>query len=174
MANKQINELAAKTSLVGGDLIPIYDSAESGSEKTKKVTFDDFCEYGTFTPVFADASSGGNEASVGYAGGKYIKIGRFVHVVIAISNVNISTLTGANDAYITGLPFTSENAHTGPVWFNDATLENAYVVAQIDAGSTFLRFYEMITTQGSDPLRVVEFSAGNSSDLKIDISYFTA
>jgi len=39
MANKQINELTEKTTIVDADLIPIYDSEEGGSEKTKKITF---------------------------------------------------------------------------------------------------------------------------------------
>ena len=38
MANKQINELTEKTSMIDADLIPIYDSEEAGSEKTKKIT----------------------------------------------------------------------------------------------------------------------------------------
>jgi len=42
MANKQINELSELTSPATGDLIPIYDIDEAGSEKTKKVTASHF------------------------------------------------------------------------------------------------------------------------------------
>jgi hypothetical protein len=38
MANKRIDELTEKTTMVDADLIPIYDSEEAGSEKTKKIT----------------------------------------------------------------------------------------------------------------------------------------
>ena len=38
MANKQINELNELTDAASGDLIPIYDLDEGGSEKTKGIT----------------------------------------------------------------------------------------------------------------------------------------
>ena len=42
MANKQINELNSKTTVSGSDLILVYDVSESGSEKTKNITVEDF------------------------------------------------------------------------------------------------------------------------------------
>ena len=42
MANKQINELSELTSLESDDLLVVYDDSEGGSEKTKKITKDDF------------------------------------------------------------------------------------------------------------------------------------
>ena len=41
MANKQVNELTAKSEIVRDDLIPVYDSEEAGTEKLKQVTVDD-------------------------------------------------------------------------------------------------------------------------------------
>ena len=80
MANKQINELTEKTTIVDADLIPIYDSEEAGSEKTKKITFANAIGYeeGTWTPVPADADTGGNTGSATVATGEYTKIGRQV------------------------------------------------------------------------------------------------
>ncbi|WP_347852503.1 polymer-forming cytoskeletal protein [Planktomarina sp.] len=67
---------------------------------------DDY-EEGTFTPVLADATSGGNEASVLSAYGYYTKVGRVVTVTISITNPNTTGLTATNNVYITGLPFSA-------------------------------------------------------------------
>jgi len=41
MANKEVNELTAKSEILGDDLIPVYDSEEAGVEKLKKATLSD-------------------------------------------------------------------------------------------------------------------------------------
>jgi len=51
MANKQINELSELTSPETGDLLPIYDVDEAGSEKTKKIIVERF--QWTYTPQTA-------------------------------------------------------------------------------------------------------------------------
>jgi hypothetical protein len=42
MANKQVNQLTELTSAIDADLVPVYDTQESGSEKLKKMTLDNF------------------------------------------------------------------------------------------------------------------------------------
>lgn len=42
MANKEINELVGKSALVAADMLPVYDSAEAGDEKLKKITIAEF------------------------------------------------------------------------------------------------------------------------------------
>jgi hypothetical protein len=42
MANKQVNQLTELTSAIDADLVPVYDTQESGTEKLKKMTLDNF------------------------------------------------------------------------------------------------------------------------------------
>ena len=79
-------------------------SATSGTGTSE--LFDDY-EEGTWTPVIADASSGGNTASITVVGAKYIKIGKIVHLYARINNINTSGMTSGNAVSIQGLPFTS-------------------------------------------------------------------
>jgi hypothetical protein len=67
-------------------------------------TLDDY-EEGTWTPIFADASTGGNVAAVGASLGSYTKVGNLVTVGCNLSDINISGLTSSNAIYIRGLPF---------------------------------------------------------------------
>ena len=68
---------------------------------------DDY-EEGTWTPVVADAITGGNTG--GFAGyspsGTYTKIGRMVYVTCLLNGVTTTGMTGANTLVIRGLPFT--------------------------------------------------------------------
>ena len=68
-------------------------------------TLDDY-EEGTWTPVVADAASGGNASATAFSG-NYTKIGNVVTVTAACVNINTSGLTAGNVAYIRGLPFAS-------------------------------------------------------------------
>ena len=63
MANKQINELTAKTdTLVDDDLIVVYDSDEAGSEKAKKVPISDYvATINSSMTVYVD--TGGNDTT---------------------------------------------------------------------------------------------------------------
>ena len=65
---------------------------------------DDY-EEGTFTPVLADATSGGNTASLGIEQGEYIKIGTLVFFAIVAANIDTSGMTGGNTLIVRGLPF---------------------------------------------------------------------
>jgi len=66
---------------------------------------DDY-EEGSFTAQLRDATTGGNQAGVSNASGVYTKIGRQVNLTLRVINVSKTGLTGGNNIYITGLPFT--------------------------------------------------------------------
>jgi hypothetical protein len=83
-----------------------FSATGTGTGTSTSELFDDY-EEGTFTPVLADATSGGNEASVLSAYGYYTKVGRVVTVTISITNPNTTGLTATNNVYITGLPFSA-------------------------------------------------------------------
>ena len=88
-------------------------------------TLDDY-EEGTFTPVFANASSGGTESS-SYTTqtGRYTKIGHLVHIDIYLKNVDTTSL-GTGQFFIRGLPFSikSGSIHIGAAGLSDVDLNS--------------------------------------------------
>jgi hypothetical protein len=88
-------------------------SATSGAGTSE--LFDDY-EEGTWTPVVADAESGGNNCTMSaepFTFGKYTKIGRLVNVEGSIRISGVSGVTTGNSAYITGLPFAPDSTGSG-------------------------------------------------------------
>ena len=89
-----------------------------GGDTAAANALDDY-EEGTWTPVVADAATGGNLCTMSgpiYTFGSYTKVGRMVHIQGCIRITGVTGVTTANVAYITGLPFTpdaSQNTLTG-------------------------------------------------------------
>jgi len=63
-------------------------------------------EIGTWTPVIADAETGGNTLSAAATYGKYTKIGNMVTAWCSFVNINTTGATAGNTIWIRGLPFT--------------------------------------------------------------------
>lgn len=115
------------------------------------ITFDsgsnylDDYEEGTWTPVLADAASGGNTASATITASHqtYTKVGRKVTVQFSIYDADTTGMTGANSIHIQGLPFTSNvdcRAH-GSVSVASTTF-TGYVLAHILGAAPSVRLYE--------------------------------
>lgn len=64
---------------------------------------------GTWTPVVADAASGGNAATATVAYGEYIKINKLVWAGCRLTQINTTGLTAGNAAMVRGFPFLSSN-----------------------------------------------------------------
>ena len=136
--------------------------------------FDDY-EEGDWTPVVADAASGGNEASA-IVDARYTKVGNVVTVVCAINNIDTTGLTSGNDLYITGLPFTSYNLSTLGQIASSVAVTNitfsGYLAAVLQDNQTYIRLAE--TTSGGatlDFVTVGELSA--SADIYFSQTYLT-
>lgn len=69
---------------------------------------DDY-ETGTFTPVIADAATGGNVAAAATTSGIYTKVGNVVTVHFKASSINTTGMTAGNILYLRGLPFTNNS-----------------------------------------------------------------
>ena len=128
-------------------------------------TLDDY-EEGTFVPVLRD-NVGGNAATSGEASGRYTKIGKRVFFDIALVNINTTGLTTANQAVITGLPFTSENASANSlavasVMRSGVTSTTGAVVASIGSNKSSLTFINQ-TTSGTSALPVSSITSGTGS-----------
>ena len=172
MANKRIDELTAKTTIVDADLIPIYDSEEGGTEKTKKITFANAIGYeeGVFTPIAADAVSGGNEGSTGT--GQYTKIGRLVHIQLQMVDIDTTGLTAGNSFYIRDLPFVAGAGlilASGIVRVVSVTFAGS-INASLNANTDAIFIVESISGGGNTVVLVSDI-ADDVSDIWIAMTY---
>jgi hypothetical protein len=151
--------------------IELPDASSSGTATSNVL---DFYEEGSFTPVFADASSGGNEASAGSANGYYTRIGNLVFVNIELANVNTTGLTSGNDIFITGLPFAPASL-SGDMRYNGSfTMTNVSVagsdiinVAEVRDNLNFVKFRQ---STSNDFLTVGEVTSG-TADFYVTVMY---
>ena len=81
-------------------------SATSDGTTMSSELLDDY-EEGSWTPIAADAESGGNTTTTGQ--GRYTKIGRMVFINADLVNINTSGLTSSNAFFIQGLPFANNS-----------------------------------------------------------------
>ena len=84
--------------LSGG--VVFSDAGGSGTSSSNSL---DSYEEGTWQPVAADNSSGGNTSTTGQ--GFYTKIGRLVVATCDITNINTTGLSSGNSFFVQGLPF---------------------------------------------------------------------
>jgi hypothetical protein len=149
-------------------------SATSGTGTSELL--DDY-EEGDWTPLIADASSGGNAGS-GSVVGKYTKVGRQVTIIAVLNNIVTTGLTAGNDLFLLGIPFTPSNfstltKNTAPV--STSTVDNAansYLTAILHDNTNYMRIQENITNATNDYILVSEITSG-TSDLNFTLTYFT-
>ena len=75
--------------------------AGASSVRQRLVHYED----GVWSPVIADATTGGNVATVGTVYATYTRIGRQVTVHLQASDINVTGLTAGNALCVQGLPF---------------------------------------------------------------------
>lgn len=134
---------------------------------------------GIFTPVVADAVSGGNTATVGTAVGRYTKVGRMVHVTIQL--VNITTTGMSGNIYVRNLPFTAYDAGSpsmlwmGTLYASQVTTgTDGPFVPLINDNTDYIQFIRSITASSQvAPLTVSNLTSG-ASDMYVSISYEAA
>jgi hypothetical protein len=141
-------------------------------------TLDDY-EEGDFTPVIADAASGGNVAS-GYGNqrGFYTKVGRLVTCAFDLTNIATVGMTGTNSIYLRDLPFTAAS-HAGAVQFTapvigGGTMTSALsLYAALQDNGSYVRLINSDQTGVSNFLAVSNINSG-ATDLRFSITYFAA
>lgn len=126
-------------------------------------------EEGTWTPVFADALTGGN-ASGTVMSGVYTKIGNLVTISFGFAALDASGMTGGNTAYFRSLPFATSatNETTTSPRLVGATF-SGYVSALL--GNSRSGFYLLEVSSGGafSPLTVSDLA---SSDGTVTLQYF--
>lgn len=130
---------------------------------------------GTFTPVVADASAGGNTATGSFEG-YYSVNGNLVTVSMRLVDINTTGMTGANALFVRNLPYPAADAPTALFPFtgsigqmNKVTFTNV-PVPTIKDNQNYIQFYEASSGASAGNLTVADIDSG-LSDIYFSISY---
>ena len=124
----------------------------------------------TFTPVFADASSGGN-ASGTTMSGRYTKIGRSVSVTILGINIDTTGLTAGSIAYIRSLPFTHVATLRTPGSLRSENLTHTEELVPIVIESTAYLYIVDCISAGATQFLTVSDVPDEDNDFRIQVTY---
>lgn len=131
-------------------------------------------EEGTWTPVIADATSGGNLASVGTTAARYTRIGRTVFVQASLDNITTTGMTAINNVSIRGLPFASAAGltATGTCVMNRVSYAFNGWRPQIDPSVSLVQFTEFSAINANyTTMTVANILASGTSDIYFSITY---
>jgi hypothetical protein len=139
--------------------------------------FDDY-EEGTWTPVVADSSSGGNTGTAATAQGEYTKIGNLVYAKCALVNIDTTGLTSAATLFVQGLPYISVDTaaasrDVGSCVLSGGVTFTGFVVASAPDKTAAVRFVETASGVSFDYLDVSEFNSG-TADIYFSVTYRAA
>jgi hypothetical protein len=115
-------------------------------------------EEGTFTPVVADAATGGNTGTAALAKGRYTKVGRLVTVTISFLDISTAGMTAGNLLFVRGLPFTS---------VTDAFINFVGSQANSQLASTNGAIYPLLENNLSAIYFLDGLAAGSNSTIKV-------
>ena len=126
---------------------------------------------GTWTPEFADASTGGNVSSTTATYANYVKIGSLVHINCRFSNISTSGLTSTGGASVRNLPYVSNGESVGSIWRQNIN-GSADLVVRIGGNSSHIRF-DRQRDNNSDVTLVVSNFTNNVADFALSLTYTT-
>lgn len=148
-------------------------SATSGSGTSE--LFDDY-EEGTWTPVVADAATGGNVATAAASTGQYTKVGNVVVVDCQIIDINTSGLTAGNTLHVQGLPFTAKTNSFALTFiggsFSSINSTDGVVFGAVASATAAVQMRQGLTN-GGNVLTVAAVVSG-SGDIRLSGSYIAA
>lgn len=131
----------------------------------------------SWTPVLADATSGGNVATAGTTFGRWWRIGPLCHVHGRLIDINTSGLTSGNAIAIRGLPFATANVTnytpvgTVPILSN-VTFSGTPTI-YTGANSTYLRIW-LSASGGAGGNMLVSALTSGTADITFDFEYEVA
>ena len=129
-------------------------------------------EEGTWTPT--GSTNAGSNPSFGSANGKYVKIGKLVHVAGFLTNINITGTTGTSQLRVTGLPYTVDDIDTiGSMTWNSITLPYSQGNVQAETNE-YLLFYSS-NPDADNTRQIVDFQhlVDDVSDIQFSVTYYT-
>lgn len=179
-ANRVTIDSSGNVTLHNGNLVLSSGAIDFGSATTGSGTvatngglLDDY-EAGSFVPVIADATSGGNVGSAPVALGTYTKVGRVVHISIVLANIDTTGMTAANTFYIRNLPFVSSTITTAAQLTAkaDSITFDAGIVGSVVAGQSNA-YLVSLRSANTDVNRQVGHIASGVADVHLTGSYIT-
>ena len=120
-------------------------------------------EEGTWTPVVADAQTGGNVAASATTSGTYTKIGNVVTVCFQTTSINKTGMTAGNAVWIRGFPFANGSSQfaNGVVDARDVIF-TVYPTVFMPTSSSAILFFEHVSGAGVNTINVLNMSATTS------------
>ena len=118
--------------------------------------------------MLADASAGGNVATGTFAG-TYVKIGKQVTLNCTLTNITTSGMTGGNNLYIRGLPFSTGVGHLGSLMAREVTYSGEIAPRTLD-GQSYFYLYQY-SSGGAVTVLTVSGIASGTADLWITVTY---
>ena len=154
----------------------VFDSATGNTSKTSSSNVLDEYEEGTFSVEVADASSGGNTATLA-AGTQayYTKIGRLVTINLRIININTTGMTATNQVFIRNLPFNTRSSHVPAETIYTVQVDKGtnVDVAVVGSGNSKVLPVRFVAQNGSTSACTVEDLNSGSAQFIFSISYIT-
>jgi len=133
---------------------------------------DDY-EEGTWTPVIADAITGGNTATGSTIAGFYTKVGNIVTITAVLININTSGMTSGSDLVIRDLPFTSFSGNAGRAEGSlraDQVTFSGQIAPNIEINDSYIKLAQTVSAISDSFLNVSAISSGNS-DIFLSMTY---
>lgn len=125
-----------------------------------------------------NGASGGNLAAIGNLNAYYTKIGNMVHVIINLSNIDTTGMTGTQQLWMRGLPFptlassiTTTRPYTVQV---DTGGDSSLGVVLSAVGNSNVAQFRLGFESGSTSALNVSAINNSSSDIQLNFSYKTA
>jgi hypothetical protein len=140
-------------------------------------TLDDY-EEGTFTPVIADAVTGGNEATATTAIGKYTKVGNLVTIAVDLNNIDTTGLTTGVAIILRDIPFQAASSvggvnYTGSVLGGGTFTTSRIIFAAVQDNLQYVRFQDADSVGVSSYLSIGSIDSG-VTDIRFSLTYQAA
>ena len=151
-----------------------FSATANGSGTMTSELLNDY-EEGTWTPVVADAASGGNVGTSTIVSATYTKIGRQVSVEFYLQAIGTAGMTAGNPLTIRGFPFSAAiqaqgSFYTYRVGRNAATVSSS---AFVPASDSIVQFFCFSTNSATTDTRIlVSDIVSGTSELRMSVTYF--
>ena len=132
-------------------------------------------EEGTWTPTVRDNSD--NSATASTATGYYTKIGREVHIVCELDNIDTTGLVSGDQMRIVGIPFAAATLTNNVQWFNVIGKNNVLTTSDSVAVSIQDAFGYVRLKKAGETVGVwlaVSALTSGTADIKFNLTYFTS
>ena len=130
-------------------------------------------EEGTWTPVIADASTGGNAGTCTILNATYTKVGRQVTVQTLITALNTTGMTAGNILFLRGLPFTASDYAQGNFYTYRVSRNALTVSSSVSTSAVSYALFRVYTISSAttDTFILVSDVVSGTSEIAFTLTY---